>query len=185
MALGPCRLRHRDNKDFGEEHLKTKKLIVYTSADSVFQIAAHEDVIPLDELYRVCRAAREFLYEYNIGRVIARPFTGRPGAFRRTEMRKDWAIEPPGTTVLERIKEKGFPVVGVGKIGDIFVHKGLTEEIHTKSDDDGIDRTLEALGRVKEGLIFTNLVDFDTLYGHRTTLGYRTALKTPTKNPRD
>ncbi|MBI5469220.1 MAG: phosphopentomutase [Deltaproteobacteria bacterium] len=169
-------------QEFGEEHLKTKKLIVYTSADSVFQIAAHEEVVSLEELYRVCRVAREFLYEYNIGRVIARPFTGRTGSFRRTEERKDWAIEPPGTTVLERIKEKGFPVVGVGKIGDIFVHKGLTEEIHTKSDDDGIDRTLEALGRVKEGLIFTNLVDFDTLYGHRNDpFGYRTALENADK----
>lgn len=165
-------------REFGEEHLRTGKLIVYTSADSVFQIAAHEDIVPLDELYRVCRLAREFLYEYNIGRVIARPFDGRPGSFKRTANRKDWAIEPPGTTVLERIKEKGLPVVGVGKIGDIFVHKGLTEEIHTKSDRDGIDRTIEALGRVKAGLVFTNLVDFDTLYGHRNDpSGYAKALE--------
>jgi len=165
-------------KELGEEHLKTGKLIVYTSADSVFQIAAHEDVVDLDELYRVCRVAREFLYEYNIGRVIARPFTGRPGSFKRTEKRKDWAVEPPGTTVLERIKEKGWPVVGIGKIGDIFVHKGLTEEIHTKSDSDGMNKTLEAMARVGEGLIFTNLVDFDTLYGHRNDpAGYAKALE--------
>lgn len=165
-------------KELGREHLRTKKLIVYTSADSVFQVAAHEDVIALEELYRVCKVAREFLYEYNIGRVIARPFRGRPGGFTRTEHRKDWAIEPPGTTVLERIKEKGLPVVGVGKIGDIFVHKGLTEEVHTTSDSDGVDKTLEALRRVREGLIFTNLVDFDTLYGHRNDpAGYAAALE--------
>ncbi len=165
-------------KEYGEEHLRTGKLIVYTSADSVFQVAAHEDVIPLEELYRVCQTAREFLYEYNIGRVIARPFVGRPGSFTRTSRRRDWAIEPPGTTVLERIKGKGLPVVGVGKIGDIFVHKGLTEEIHTGSDSDGVDKTLDAMGRVSGGLVFTNLVDFDTVYGHRNdSLGYAKALE--------
>lgn len=152
---------------FGEEHMKTGKLIVYTSADSVFQIAAHEDLVPIEELYRVCWAAREFLYEYNIERVIARPFIGKPGGFVRTERRKDYAVEPPGVTVLEKIKGKGYPVIGIGKIGDIFVHKGLTLEIHTKDDMDGVDKTIEALKSFKEGLIFTNLVDLDTLYGHR------------------
>ncbi|MBI5826765.1 MAG: phosphopentomutase [Deltaproteobacteria bacterium] len=164
-------------EELGEEHLRTGKLIVYTSADSVFQIAAHEDVIPIEELYRVCRIAREFLYGYNVGRVIARPFRGRPGSFKRTEGRKDYSIEPPGETVLEKIKGKGLPVVGVGKIGDIFVHRGLTEEIHTKGDADGIDKTVSAIGKFSEGLIFTNLVDLDTLYGHRNDhAGYARAL---------
>lgn len=152
---------------YGEEHLRTKKLIVYTSADSVFQIAAHEELVPLEELYEICRKTRKFLDRYRIGRVIARPFTGKPGSFQRTPWRKDFAVEPPGETVLERLKAKGLQVVGIGKIGDIFVHKGLTLEVHTVSDDDGMDRTKEALSSVKEGLIFTNLVDFDTLYGHR------------------
>lgn len=162
----------------GQEHLKTGKLIIYTSADSVFQIAAHEELVPIEELYRVCEASRGFLDEYNIGRVIARPFIGKPGSFKRTERRRDYPIDPPGKTVLEGIKETGAPVVGIGKIGDIFVHRGLTEEIHTKNDDDGMDKTVEALGRHKQGLIFTNLVDFDTLYGHRNDAeGYARALE--------
>jgi len=163
---------------FGVEHMETGRLIIYTSADSVFQIAAHEDVVPIDELYRVCEVTRRFLDEYDIGRVIARPFTGRPGAFKRTERRRDWPIDPPGEIVLERIKKAGFPVVGIGKIGDIFAHRGLSEEIHTKDDNDGIDRTIEALGRYDAGLIFTNLVDFDTRYGHRNDAeGYARALE--------
>ncbi len=163
---------------FGEEHLKTGKLIVYTSADSVFQIAAHEGLVPIDELYRVCEATRAFLDEYNIGRVIARPFIGSPGNFRRTERRKDYPIDPPGETVLERIRQKGLPVVGIGKIGDIYAHRGLTEEIHTKDDFDGMDKTVEAIARFDEGLIFTNLVDFDTQYGHRNNPeGYARALE--------
>lgn len=153
--------------EFGEEHLKTKKLIVYTSADSVFQIAAHEEIVPIEKLYEICETARKILYDYNVGRVIARPFIGKPGNFRRTSRRKDYAVEPPGKTVLESIKEKGLPVIGIGKIGDIFVHKGVTEEIHTNSDMDGMDKTIDALKKTQEGLIFTNLVDFDTLYGHR------------------
>ncbi|MBI5562555.1 MAG: phosphopentomutase [Deltaproteobacteria bacterium] len=162
----------------GPEHLKTGRVIVYTSADSVFQIAAHEDVVPVPELYRVCAAAREFLDAYNIGRVIARPFTGRPGAFKRTERRRDWSVPPPGVTVIERIKTAGHPVAGIGKIGDIFCHRGLTEEIHTRSDADGIGKTVEAMRRHKHGLIFTNLVDFDTLYGHRNdAIGYAAALE--------
>lgn len=157
--------------ELGEEHLRSGKLIVYTSADSVFQIAAHEDIVPVEELYRVCRIAREFLYEHNIERVIARPFAGAPGGFKRTERRKDWPIPPPGTTLLERIKDRGLPVVGIGKIGDIFVHRGLTGEIHTKGDPDGIEKTIEAIKKTESGLIFTNLVDFDTLYGHRNDPG--------------
>lgn len=163
---------------FGVEHMETGKLIIYTSADSVFQIAAHEAVVPIEELYRVCEAARRFLDEYSIGRVIARPFIGSAGTFKRTERRRDYPIDPPGELVLERIKEKGFPVVGIGKIGDIFAHRGLTEEMHTKDDNDGIDRTIDALGRVGNGLIFTNLVDFDTQYGHRNDAeGYARALE--------
>lgn len=161
----------------GTEHLKTKKLIVYTSADSVFQIAAHEELIPIEELYRVCEKTRKFLYDYNIGRVIARPFTGKPGDFKRTGRRKDWPVEPPGVTVLEKIKDKGLPVIGIGKIGDIFVHRGLTEEMHTNGDMDGMDKTVEALKKWKQGLIFTNLVDFDTQFGHRNDpRGYAAAL---------
>lgn len=154
-------------EELGSEHMKTGKPIVYTSADSVFQIAAHEDVIPVKELYRICELTREFLYDYNVGRVIARPFVGKPGTFKRTERRKDFSVEPPGDTLLDMLKSRGRQVVGIGKIGDIFVHRGMTEEIHTKSDIDGIEKTLEAMKGVKEGLIFTNLVDFDTLFAHR------------------
>ncbi len=162
----------------GQEHLSTGKLIVYTSADSVFQIAAHEKLVPLEELYRVCALAREFLYGYNVGRVIARPFTGSPGSFKRTGRRRDWSMAPPVPTLLDHITGGGLEVAGIGKIGDIFCHKGLTEEIHTAGDPDGIDKTIEAIGRVKEGLIFTNLVDFDTSYGHRNdAVGYARALE--------
>ncbi len=153
--------------EFGEEHLRTKKLIVYTSADSVFQIAAHEDIVPIDELYRVCEVTRKLLNEYNIGRVIARPFNGRPGAFKRTGRRRDYPVDPPGRTLLEDLKDRGMPVVGIGKIGDIFVHRGFAGEIHTADDMDGVDKTIEALRKLREGLVFTNLVDFDTQYGHR------------------
>lgn len=164
--------------EFGDEHMRTRKLIVYTSADSVFQIAAHEEVIPVDELYRVCEAARELLNEYNICRVIARPFSGKPGYFKRTERRRDYAVDPPGRTVLEKIKDRGFPVIGIGKIGDIFAHRGLTEEVHTRDDGDGIDKTIEAVKAIREGLVFTNLVDLDTQYGHRNdAAGYANALK--------
>lgn len=153
----------------GPEHMATGKPIVYTSADSVFQIAAHEEVIPVEELYRVCEAARGFLDEYGINRVIARPFLGVPGAFARTGRRRDYAMDPPGVTLLEDLGACGVPVAGIGKIGDIFVHRGMAEEIHTKNDMDGMDATIEAVKRHagKRALIFTNLVDFDTLYGHR------------------
>lgn len=163
--------------EFGCEHLKTKKLIVYTSADSVFQIAAHDEVVPIQDLYDVCKKAREFLYEYNIGRVIARPFTGKPGNFERTPGRRDFSVEPPSETLLEKLVKNNIPVTGIGKIGDIFVHKGVTEEIHSDNDIDGIENTLKAMGKMKKGLIFTNLVDFDTLYGHRNDPhGYSKAL---------
>ncbi len=153
--------------ELGEEHMRTKRLIVYTSADSVFQIAAHEDVVPVGELYRVCETARRVLDDYNIGRVIARPFVGKPGSFRRTERRRDYPQPPPGRTLLEELHDRRLPVVGIGKIGDIFVHRGLTEETHTRDDSDGMDKTVLALGKYGEGLVFTNLVDFDTQYGHR------------------
>ena len=163
---------------FGEEHLKTGKLIVYTSADSVFQIAAHDSVLPLEELYKVCEKTRLLADEYNIGRVIARPFTGRPGAFRRVAARRDFATPPPSETLLDLVAAAGQETMGIGKIGDIFVHKGLTEEVHTSSDDEGIDLTLKALTTVKRGFIFTNLVDLDTLYGHRNDPeGYARALE--------
>ncbi|WKZ33427.1 MAG: phosphopentomutase [Thermodesulfobacteriota bacterium] len=152
---------------FGEEHLKTRKLIVYTSADSVFQIAAHESVLPVEGLYRVCEKTRLIADAYNIGRVIARPFTGEPGAFRRLPARKDFSVPPPYKTLLDNIVEAGLEVAGIGKIGDIFVHKGITSEVHTSSNDDGIDRTIEVMERKSRGLVFTNLVDFDTYYGHR------------------
>ena len=163
--------------ELGEEHLNTGRLIVYTSADSVFQIAAHEGLVPIEELYKVCVTVRALMDEYGVSRVIARPFLGRPGSFKRTTRRKDWPIAPPGEFIIERIKKKGLPVVGVGKVGDIFVHRGLTEEIHTESDSDGMDRTIDAVRRYNEGVVFTNLVDFDTLYGHRNdAIGYATAL---------
>lgn len=162
----------------GDEHLLTGKLIVYTSADSVFQIAAHDKVLSLEELYKVCEKTRALADEYNIGRVIARPFTGAPGAFKRVPARRDFSTPPPSETLLEIVRRSGQEAVGIGKIGDIFVHKGLTEEAHTVSDDEGIDRTIEFLGKVEKGLIFTNLVDLDTLYGHRNDPeGYARALE--------
>lgn len=156
-------------KKLGEEHLRTGRLIVYTSADSVFQIAAHEDLVRVDELYRVCELTRRFLDAHNVNRVIARPFVGAPGAFTRTKNRKDFSMPPPGDTILDKIKAGGVPVAGVGKIGDIFVHRGLTEEIHSAGDMDGMDKTEDVVRDFAgdKALIFTNLVDFDTLYGHR------------------
>ncbi len=164
-------------KELGDEHIKTGKPIIYTSADSVFQIAAHEDVIPVDRLYEICEITRNIADKYNIGRVIARPFTGNKGAFKRTERRKDFSVAPPEETVLDRLKAKGISVIGIGKIGDIYGHRGLTEEIHTKDNMDGVDKTIEAVKKIKNGLIFTNLVDFDMLYGHRNDVkGYAKAL---------
>lgn len=154
--------------ELGEEHMRTGALIVYTSADSVFQIAAHEEVVPVAELYRYCEIAREILDPYNVGRVIARPFVGPgKGAFQRTYNRRDYSIPPPAPTVLEHAAEAGLPVVGVGKIRDIFVGRGITETVKSKGNADGMDRTIELCGRVERGIIFNNLVDFDALYGHR------------------
>ncbi len=160
-------------EELGKEHIRTGRPIIYTSADSVFQIAAHEDVIPLRELYRLCGLARGFLDQYGIARVIARPFAGRPGSFKRTEWRRDFSAEPPGPTLLDKVMEAGMPVAGIGKIGDIFAHRGITKETHTSGDFDGIEKTVGALKTYDRGLIFTNLVDLDTLYGHRNdTSGY-------------
>jgi phosphopentomutase len=165
-------------KELGEEHIKTGSPIVYTSADSVFQIAAHEGVIPLDELYNMCQIARKmFVGEKAIGRIIARPFIGEPGQFTRTSNRRDFALDPFDKTMLEYIKEKGISVMAVGKIEDIYNKKGITDAVHIKNNMDGIDKTLEYMKENKNGLIFTNLVDFDMLYGHRNdAVGYAKAL---------
>lgn len=155
--------------ELGEEQMKTGAWIVYTSADSVFQIAAHEEIIPLEELYRACHIARELTLrpEYAAGRVIARPYTGEPGAFKRTPNRHDYAVKPPAPTVMNRLKDAGHDVIAIGKINDIFSGEGVTESYPTKSNRDGIDRTIEVMGKDFHGLAFTNLVDFDSLYGHR------------------
>jgi phosphopentomutase len=166
-------------KDLGGEHLRTGKPIIYTSADSVFQIATHEEIFPIDELYRFCALARELLTgEHAVGRVIARPFIGMPGSFTRTERRKDYSLEPPGTTILNAIKNAGMEVAGVGKIEDIFAHRGLTMSSHTGNNMDGVDAILDFLNQDFQGLIFANLVDFDALYGHRNNpRGYADALE--------
>lgn len=162
----------------GEEHMRTGCPIVYTSADSVFQVAAHEEVIPVEELYRICRTAREILTgKHRVGRVIARPFIGQPGAFVRTPKRRDYAVPPPSPTLLEELAARGLEVVGIGKISDIFCGRGVTRAVHTRSNREGIDMTVEAM-RGAGALIFTNLVDFDTLYGHRNDVeGYARALE--------
>lgn len=166
-------------KELGEEHVRTGRPIVYTSADSVFQIATHESVVPLDQLYEWCQIARAFLTgEDEVGRVIARPFVGEPGNFRRTEARQDYAIDPPEETLLDRIKSAGLAVAAVGKIGSIFCHRGTTEELKAGNNNASVDQTLRALETTPRGLIFTNLVDFDMLYGHRNDVeGYARALE--------
>lgn len=154
--------------ELGEEHMKTGYPIVYTSADSVFQIAAHEEVIPLERLYEMCEIAREILKgEHEVSRVIARPFVGQPGAFTRTPNRHDYAVMPPKENLLVYAKEKGLDVIGVGKISDIFAGEGITYATHTKSNEDGIKKTIELIKQPNHGLIFTNLVDFDMKWGHR------------------
>lgn len=165
-------------RDYGDEHVKTGALIVYTSADSVFQIAAHEDVVPPEELYRYCKIARKILTgKHGVGRVIARPFIGESGHYTRTSNRHDFSIEPPKLTMLDQLKEKGFDVIGIGKIHDIFAGKGLTEFSFTKNNEDGIEQTKEWMKKRFEGLCFVNLVDFDMLYGHRNDVdGYAKAL---------
>jgi len=162
-------------KELGEEHVRTGRPIVYTSQDSVFQVAAHEQVIPVEELYRICRIAYEIAcLQSGVCRVIARPFVGtRASDFKRTPNRRDFPVPPGGVTLLDRLAEKGLPVFGVGKIEDIFTGRGVSAAVHTKSDSDGVDQTLRAMREQREGLIFTNLVDFDTLYGHRNDVeGY-------------
>lgn len=164
-------------KDFGEEHLKTGKLIVYTSADSVFQIAAHEDLIPVEELYKYCEQARELLKgEHGVGRVIARPFNGEY-PFKRTPRRHDYSLTPPADTMADILKAKGFDVISVGKIFDIFAGRGFTESYPTVNNEDGMDKTLQIVNRDFNGLCFINLVDFDMVYGHRNDVeGYARAL---------
>ncbi|MGB8931014.1 MAG: phosphopentomutase, partial [Anaeromyxobacteraceae bacterium] len=154
-------------QELGEEHQRTGRPIVYTSADSVFQIAAHEGTVPLARLYDWCRTARRLLDRWRVARVIARPFVGTAGQYTRTYNRKDFAMPPPVRTVLERLTAGGVPVYGVGKIPDIFDRRGISEEIHTEGNADGLTRTAALLDRVEHGLVFVNLVDFDMLYGHR------------------
>ena len=165
-------------EELGEEHQRTGKPIVYTSADSVFQVAAHEETVPLETLYAWCREARRILDPLRVARVIARPFVGRPGAYRRTYNRKDFSMRPPRPTVLERLAAAGVPVIGVGKIGDIFDRRGMAEDVHTEGNADGLRRTAEILGRMGRGLLFVNLVDFDMLWGHRNDApGYARGLE--------
>ncbi len=165
-------------KDYGDQHVKTGDLIVYTSADSVFQIAAHEDVVPVETLYDYCKKAREILQgEHGVGRVIARPFIGTSGNYTRTPKRHDFSLEPPAVTMLDQLKGAGYDVISVGKIKDIFAGKGITDFVYTKGNEEGIERTLEYLDRDFEGLCFINLVDYDMLYGHRNDVdGYARAL---------
>lgn len=165
-------------EELGPRHLESGELILYTSADSVFQIAAHEEIAPIDELYRVCEIARRHCDEYLIGRVIARPFVGRPGAFQRTYKRHDYAMPPHSDTLLDQAKAAGLTVHGIGKISDLFAGRGLTEVVKTEGDTDGLNRTVEALKTVESGIIFTNLVDLDMVYGHRENpAGYYNGLK--------
>lgn len=155
--------------ELGQEQLRTGFPIVYTSADSVFQIAAHEAVIPVEELYRYCQIAREILVgPHAVGRVIARPFVGEPGHFVRTDRRRDFSLPPPEPTVLDHVRDAGLPVVAIGKIADLFAGRGITEAIHAHNDADGMVQTLRTVGTVPRGLIFTNFVDLDTLFGHRS-----------------
>src|SRR5918912_825049 len=166
-------------KELGAEHVATGKPIVYTSADSVFQVAAHEEVVPLPRLYEICETARRLLRgEHEVGRVIARPFVGEPGAFRRTENRHDYAVPPPRENLLVTLSEAGLDVVCVGKIASIYDRAGVTQDLTAKNNDQSIVQTVNALKRAKRGLIFSNLVDFDMLYGHRRdTEGYARALE--------
>lgn len=168
-------------EDLGEHQLKTGDWIVYTSADSVFQIAANEEIIPLEELYKACEVARELamIEEWKVGRIIARPFIGRcKGEFKRTSNRHDWALEPSSRTVLDELKDNNFDVIGIGKIPDIFANKGITKKIHTLSNSDGMEKTINLAKEEFVGLAFLNLVDFDAIYGHRRNpLGYAEAIK--------
>jgi phosphopentomutase len=164
-------------RDYGKEHVETGALIVYTSADSVFQIAAHEEVVPLEELYRYCEIARELLTgKHGVGRVIARPFIGAYPEYKRTSNRHDFSLEP-GTTMLDQMKASGLDVLAVGKINDIFAGKGITDTVRTKDNAEGIERLIERTKKDFEGICFVNLVDFDMIYGHRNDVdGYAKAL---------
>jgi len=164
--------------DYGKLHMETGALIVYTSADSVFQIASHEDIVPLEELYRYCEIARNILQgEHAVARVIARPFNGVEGAFKRTSNRHDYSLSPPNTTVLDLVKKAGLEVISIGKIEDIFNGQGITKAIHTKNNMEGIDITIKTLSEETEGIIFTNLVEFDSTWGHRNdVVGYANGL---------
>jgi len=176
-----CNLPYSGTKviaDYGAEHVRSGDLIVYTSADSVFQIAAHEEIVPVEQLYEYCRIARELLQgEHGVGRVIARPFIGENGNYTRTSRRHDFSITPPATTMLDQLKEHGKAVIAVGKITDIFAGRGITESVYTGGNTEGIARTLEYMDKDFEGLCFINLVDYDMLYGHRRDIdGYANAL---------
>jgi phosphopentomutase len=166
-------------KELGEEHMRTGSPILYTSADSVFQVAAHQDIIPLTELYHMCELARAMLSgEHAVGRVIARPFIGTPGNFKRTEHRRDFALAPLGTSLLDQLKAAGKDVIGIGKIEDLFAGRGLTARDHTETNKDGMAATLNWLERDFSGLLFVNLVEFDMLWGHRRdSQGYAQALR--------
>ena len=166
-------------EELGEQHMRTGDLIVYTSADSVFQIAAHEEIVPPEQLYEYCRMARQVLQgEHAVGRVIARPFVGRPGAFERTGNRRDFSLPPVGNTVLDDLTAAGIPTYGVGKIEDIFAHRGLTKSNHAAGNPACVKATLDYLGEMKGGFLFVNLVDFDSQYGHRNNAeGYGRALE--------
>jgi phosphopentomutase len=166
-------------KELGEVHMTTGFPIVYTSADSVFQIAAHEDIIPIEKLYEICTIARLLLTGVNsVARVIARPFIGKPGNFRRTSKRKDFSLPPPESTLLDKLQKEGIPTIGIGKIGEIFDGRGIGEIIHTENNEEGVEKTIEAILKIKRGVIFTNLIDFDMLYGHRNDVkGYADALE--------
>ena len=165
-------------EEFGKEHMDTGKLIVYTSADSVFQIAAHEDIVPPEQLYEYCRIARKLLQgKYGVGRVIARPFVGTPGHFTRTSRRHDFSLEPPGETLLDAVKAAGQSCLAVGKIHDIFAGRGMTDFVYNQSNEDGMQHTMDYAAQDFRGLCFVNLVDFDMLYGHRRDPdGYAKAL---------
>lgn len=176
-----CNLPYSGTKvinDYGDEHVKTGNLIVYTSADSVFQIAAHEDIVPPEELYDICRIARAILTgKHGVGRVIARPFTGTSGNYTRTSRRHDFSLEPPRDTMLDILSAEGKDVYGIGKIKDIFAGKGLTRYTYTSGNEEGIKKTLEWMNEEFNGLLFVNLVDYDMLYGHRRDIdGYAKAV---------
>ncbi|MBA4600955.1 phosphopentomutase [Thermoactinomyces mirandus] len=167
-------------KELGKEHMETGALIVYTSADSVFQIAAHEEVVPLDELYRICEIARELTLDekYAVVRIIARPFAGEPGNFTRTANRKDYSLKPPARTVLNFLEDAGKDVIAIGKISDIYAGEGITRSIHTKSNMDGVDQLIKVMKEEFHGIAFVNLVDFDAKFGHRRDPeGYAQALE--------